>query len=126
MIQMLMVGLGGFFGAIGRYWISGWVQRRFGAGFPLGTLTVNMLGCFLIGLLMHLVLTRDWISPNQRFLLIVGFLGSLTTFSTFGYETLHLLEKGEWRQCVLSVLLNVFAGLAAVVLGRLLGRMIAG
>ena len=124
MIQMLMVGLGGFFGAISRYWLGGWVQRRFGEGFPLGTLTVNLVGCFLIGLAMHLALNKEWVSPNLRFLVVVGFLGSLTTFSTFGYDTLHLLEKGAWRQCLASVLANVLVGLIAVVLGRLVGRWI--
>ena len=118
MVQMLMVGLGGFFGAISRYWVSGWIQRRFGEGFPLGTLVVNLLGCFLIGLMMHLVLTRDWISPNQRFLLVVGFLGSLTTFSTFGYETLLLLDEGRPTAALGYVGLNCIVGMAAVMAGR--------
>ncbi len=125
MLKLLIVGLGGFFGAIARYGLSSWVQRRYPTAFPIGTLAVNMLGCFLIGFLMHLITTRTWITPQMRFLLVVGFLGSLTTFSTFGYETLTLLEKGDWRLAMGNMLLNMTLGLIAVFAGRVTGRFLA-
>ncbi len=118
MIKLLAVGCGGFLGAISRYLISSWVVRFSGQAFPWGTLVVNVLGCFIIGCLMQLAVLREWFSPEMRLVWIVGFLGSLTTFSTFGFETLALLEKGDLRGVFLSVGLNLILGLGAVVMGR--------
>ena len=124
-MHLLAVGLGGFVGAVARYGISGWMHRLSGGLFPIGTLTVNVLGCFLIGLFMTLVQTREWLEPNQRLLLITGILGSLTTFSTFGYETLELLRYGHHKLLVMSVIGNVVLGLAGVFLGRLTATLLA-
>lgn len=118
--QLLIVGLGGCFGAIARYVLSGYAQafalQKFGRAYPLGTLLVNVAGCFLIGVLMGLVLNRQLPEP-ARLLLVTGFLGSLTTFSTFGYETVELLHENDLRQAVANIAANVVIGLVAVWLG---------
>ena len=116
MAQFLWVGVGGFFGAVVRYLVSGWAQRWMIGPFPLGTLVVNVAGCFALGALMAW-LDRGLLSPAMRQLLAVGFLGALTTFSTFGYETLDLLRGGEFGLALLSVAANLLVGLLAVWLG---------
>lgn len=118
MLQALMVGLGGFVGAISRYLISGYAHKVYGGVFPLGTFLVNVLGCLLIGALMTLVESREWFTPQLRLLLITGFLGSLTTFSTFGYETFELISTGKTRVAVAYVCANLAVGLGALMLSR--------
>jgi CrcB protein len=121
--QLLVVGCGGFLGAVARYSLSGYLERRMGAGLPLGTLGVNVLGCLLIGILMALIASRESFSPELRLLLSTGFLGSLTTFSTFGFETIELLRAGDMRLALLSVALNLVLGLLAVLSGSFLVRL---
>jgi len=118
MVELLVIGAGGCLGAIARYGISGLVHRYYSGSFPLGTLTVNVLGCFLIGSLMTLVETRQLLAPNTRAFLMIGLLGSLTTFSTLGYETVALLRGAELRFAAMSLLANGVLGLGAVILGR--------
>jgi CrcB protein len=117
-IKLLIVGAGGFLGAISRYTLSGIVHRWVPGAFPIGTLCVNLIGCFLIGALMTLVQDRKLFTPEARLLFGVGILGSLTTFSTFGYETVELMRGGESRMAFLSVAANVVLGVAGVILGR--------
>lgn len=124
MLKVFAVGIGGFVGAIARYGLSGLLHRLYAGPFPLGTLTVNVLGCFLIGSVMTLVLDRQVFSAHTRLFLVIGLLGSLTTFSTFGYETLELVKDNVLRLAFLSVLANVILSLAAVVLGRAVIKMI--
>ena len=118
-----MIALGGAIGALARYGLSIWAARRFGVGFPWGTLLVNLSGCFLIGWMMVLLATKPWFSENLRMLVIAGFLGSLTTFSTFSYDTLALIDEDRWRAALLSMAANLCLGLTGVVLGRMFGRM---
>jgi fluoride exporter len=120
MIKILAVGLGGFVGAIARYGLSGLAHRVSGGGFAWGTLLVNVLGCLAIGYLAGTIEARQPFSPQVRLFLLVGILGSLTTFSTFGHETFTYLESGAlWLACM-NILLNVALGLSSVVLGRML------
>lgn len=119
---VLIVALGGAFGAVTRYGVSLWIGRRFGTDFPWGTMVVNIAGCFLIGLMMQLLISRAWFDDQMRLLIITGFLGSLTTFSTFGYDTVVLLDQQRWPAALASVLTNLFIGLAAVYLGQFVGR----
>lgn len=116
MVQLLWVGLGGFVGAILRYQISIWAHRFVAGPFPVGTLTVNVAGCFLLGVLVTRI-DQGALSPEARAALGAGFLGALTTFSTFGYETFDLLRDGLPGLAAASVLLNVVVGLGAVWLG---------
>ena len=121
MTPLFFVGLGGFVGAIARYLFSGLLKTD---AFPFGTLLVNVLGCFAIGALMTLVVEREMFSAHLRLLLVTGFLGSLTTFSTFGFETVELLRRDEVPLALENVLANAFLGLAAVWLGRLAVRLL--
>jgi len=118
MKELLVVGLGGFVGAVARYGISGLAHRWYSGPFPLGTLTVNVLGCFVLGGLMTLVEDRQLLAPTTRIFLTIGLLGSLTTFSTLGYETVALLRDAELRLAAMSFIANGLLGLAAVLLGR--------
>jgi CrcB protein len=118
-LRILIVGAGGFIGAVSRYALSGLVHRLTGSTFPVGTLAVNVAGCFLLGALMQLVTVDGAFAPNARLFLTIGMLGAFTTFSTFGYETLALLDAGDFLHAGLNVLYNVALGLLAVWLGRM-------
>lgn len=118
MIKILLVGAGGFLGASFRYLISGWVMRWFSnPTFPWGTLTVNVLGCLVIGFLAGLGESRQVLSAETRAFLMIGVLGGLTTFSSFGYETFTLLRSGEILRCLANVLLHMTVALGSVWLG---------
>jgi CrcB protein len=95
MKQLLIIGLGGFFGAVLRYIISGYVQSKTGTGFPYGTLAVNLVGCLVIGLLSYLVDARSMLTAETRAFILVGLLGALTTFSTLSSETVGLLRGAQ-------------------------------
>ena len=129
MIKYLIIGLGGFIGAIARYYFSGLAQNAFGNTgfflFPLGTMAVNVLGCLLLGFTAGL-LTERQLDPDFRYLVNIGFLGAFTTFSTFSLETLNLLEEGDYGYGLLNVLLSVVLGLGAAWLGRVIYRTIWG
>ena len=122
--QLLLVGLGGFLGSISRFVMAG-VFNRFSPalGFPLGTLTVNILGCFLIGLLHGLTETRSLLGSDARIFLFIGILGGFTTFSTFGFESLALLKDGAILKTSANIILHVLLGLSAVWIGDILGRI---
>ncbi|MDX1410612.1 MAG: fluoride efflux transporter CrcB [Nitrospirales bacterium] len=122
--QIALIGMGGFLGSISRFYLSGVVHRIAPhLSFPLGTLAVNVLGCFLIGLLYGLTDTRQLFGDEARLFLVIGVFGGFTTFSTFGYETLALLRDAEFTLAVLSVLMHLVAGLGAVWVGDSLGRV---
>ena len=120
-LKLLYVGVGGFFGAVLRYWISGWVYQLTGTDFPYGTLVVNLIGAFLLGIFMAVALQAN-ISTAMRHLVAIGMLGAFTTFSTFSYETLQLLQHGELWRGLLNIGVSIIAGLIAVWLGMLMGR----
>jgi CrcB protein len=124
MTNILFIGIGGFLGAVTRYSASLWLGQRWGRSFPLGTFVINVSGSFLIGLLMTLLTERFTLNPQWRMLLVVGFLGAYTTFSTFEYETGALLKDGEWFFAVLNVTLSVFAGFLALKLGEVIAKTI--
>lgn len=115
LISALIVGSGGFFGSAARWAFSGLVHRLLpSALFPWGTLAVNVLGCFVIGLLFGLGEVRQLFSPNTRLFLLVGVLGGFTTFSTFGLESFHLLRDGEFIRAAAYVVFHLVIGLVAV------------
>ena len=116
--QIFIVGAGGFIGSILRFMISGWVQRLAITGvFPYGTLVVNVLGCFLIGVLGGLAEHRQVLEPGQRLFLMIGVLGGFTTFSTFAFETLSLVQDAEVLKGMVNTLLQVILGFAAAFAG---------
>src|SRR5918996_90890 len=118
MAHVLIVGIGGFIGSILRYWLSGLTHRWVQDAFPAGTLLVNVLGCFALGLVMYLVEYREFFGAELRLFVTIGLLGGFTTFSTFGYETFALLRDSEHLQALASVAANVVIGTAAVAGGR--------
>jgi len=123
--KLLIVGIGGFIGAIGRYTISGWIQRIFKNNwYPIGTLGVNCLGCLLIGLLGGLVDNKELFRPGTRLFLLVGLLGAFTTFSTFGYETFSLLRSGQFLMAGVNITAQVLLGLFSVWLGYTISNLI--
>ena len=126
MTHLLYIGLFGAVGAVSRYLMSGWAAYWFGEGFPYGTLLVNVLGCFLLGVLFHLGMTTDLFTKETREALAFGFLGGLTTFSTFGLETYRRLEDGTWLLAAGNVAANVVVGLIAVWAGITLARAVFG
>ncbi len=120
MIRLLVIGSGGFVGAVLRYLVSGWVQVWSGSIlFPFGTMAVNLIGCFVIGFLSFLVESRGFLSVETRSFLLIGLLGAFTTFSTFGNETLTLIRNGRMDLAALNAGTQVMAGLAMVWLGRI-------
>lgn len=104
----LLIAIGGAAGALARYGISGAVQHAWGAQFPYGTLSVNMLGSFLLGFVYVLVEEKHWLGPEWRALLAIGLLGALTTFSTFSLETIKLLSSGAIIRALLNTMGNLF------------------
>lgn len=117
MYEIIIAGLGGFIGTVCRYLLNTVIYRVLDYPlFPYGILTINMLGCFLIGLFAGLMETRLF-SPELKVFVQIGLLGGFTTFSTFGYETFALLRDGQYILSVANVLLQVFFGLLAVWLG---------
>lgn len=104
-------------GTLARYGLQGLIQHRTGSVFPTGTLIVNLLGCLLIGGITQFGLHHLSLSPEWRIGMTVGFLGAFTTFSTFGLETVRLLEDGEWLRALLYVSFSIVGGLLAIVLG---------
>ena len=126
MFKVIVVGCGGFLGAVARYGLTGLVHRKADTLFPLGTMVVNATGCLVIGVLMSLIEDRQLFSPNARLFLTIGLLGGFTTFSSFGYETLELLRSGSARLALWNVIGNVVIGLGAVFTGWSATRSIAG
>ena len=122
---LLSVGVGGFFGAILRFTLSSYIQKFTNSTFPFGTLGVNILGSFIIGFLF-LYFQYVNLSINQKAIFVTGLLGALTTFSTFSWETLFLIQEGLFGKAILNIFLNITLSLGATLLGVALFRKIYG
>lgn len=122
--QTLAIAAGGALGALLRFWTSIGIHGVFGRGFPYGTLTVNVLGSLLIGLLTVLLLDRFDVGAAWRAGILIGMLGGFTTFSTFSIETLNLLEQGEVASGVANAVLNFSLCMVATWAGLLMGRQL--
>ena len=116
--------MGGVFGTLARYTLEGLVYKFAGASFPYGTLAVNLSGCFLIGFLASISEEKFLLSANARLLLMVGFCGAYTTFSTFMFETANLIQDGETWRAFSNVIASVIIGFILFRLGVLLGEVI--
>jgi CrcB protein len=122
MMNMLIVAFGGAVGSVCRYLVGAWTLRRFGPAFPWGTLTVNIVGCFTIGLITEVIARRFNASAEMRLLLVTGFLGGFTTFSAFSLDALALLERGATTAAALYIAGSIVISLFAVFGGLALGR----
>lgn len=125
-LDYFWVALGSAIGGVGRYWLSGWIARRFGEFFPVGTLVVNVTGSFLIGVVAGLSDPDGHflINPSGRQFLMAGILGGYTTFSSFSLQTLSLARNGEWFYAVANAALSLFLCLLAVWLGHIAAQYI--
>ena len=122
MLKLLLIGCAGFVGTLGRYWLSGVVARRYGETFPLGTLAVNLIGCFLVGFLFYLMQERYLVNQNVRTIILIGLLGGFTTFSSLGLQTFTLLQDNEIALAALNVVASNVLGLLLVWAGYTLAR----
>ena len=116
---VLWVGIGGFVGALLRYWISGWIQAGM-VTFPLGTLVVNFIGSFILAMVMFLSEFKGYFNEETRIFLSIGLLGSFTTMSTFSYESFKLLEQQEHMLFSVNVIGSVALTLLAIYLGKVI------
>jgi len=126
MARFFWVCFAGGVGTGARYLLSGWVQRKLGPTFPLGTLAVNVLGCLLLGAVMQISLSTRLLPADARVVVAIGLLGGFTTYSSFNYETLALFREGAWALGVGNVLVTVFACLVAGFLGLAGARWLVG
>ncbi len=120
--KILLISLGAVLGANARYWLGDWIAQKWGSAFPLGTLVINLTGSFVLGLFMALAMERWALDPRWRLLFAVGFLGAYTTFSTYSYESLLLLDRGQWLAGLFNLLGSAVLGLLAAGLGMALGK----
>lgn len=125
MLNMLLVGAGGFIGSIFRYLLSGIVYSIFvTTQLPFGTLAVNIIGCLLIGFLGGLTEIRQFFNPQTRVFLMIGLLGGFTTFSTFGYETFNLIRDGQILAASMNTIFHLVGSIFAVWIGYSLSQLI--
>ncbi|WP_129775114.1 fluoride efflux transporter CrcB [Peristeroidobacter soli] len=118
MKQILLVALGGALGSMARFKLSGWVLHATpNWRFPIGTLAVNVIGCFIAGLLAGMAVKQDFFTPEERVFLFTGILGGFTTFSAFGLETLLLFKRGEAGVAIANVVVSIVLGLLVAWLG---------
>jgi CrcB protein len=120
------VALGGAVGSVARYLVGVAVQGRSGLEFPVGTVLINVTGSLLLGFLIRYALATPAITPEVRALLATGLCGGYTTFSTFSYETVALIEDGDWRRAALYVGLSVVGSIIGVMLGMAGARQVLG
>ena len=125
MERFFWICLAGAAGTGARYLIALWTARRFGSAFPYGTLIVNLSGCFAVAAVMHAALLLSW-SPTVRSAITIGFIGGLTTYPSFNYETSRLLEEGATSAAVLNAAATLFGAFAAGWLGMLSARLLLG
>lgn len=123
MERLVWICLAGAVGTGARYLIALWAAQRFGTAFPYGTLIVNVVGCFAIAAVMQAAMTLSW-PPTLRSAITIGFIGGLTTYSSFNYETSRLLEEGAAGPAMLNVAGTLFGGFAAGWLGMLSTRLL--
>jgi CrcB protein len=125
-VRLLLICLGGAVGTGARYLIGGLAARWLGSEFPYGTLFINVLGSFLIGFIQQVGLTTLAIPETTRLVLTIGVMGGFTTYSSFSYETISLIENGSWLGAAANIVLTTGLCLAVCVLGLGLGRVAVG
>lgn len=124
MVKLLLIGFAGFIGTLGRYGLSGIVAKRYGETFPFGTLAVNLIGCFVVGLLFNLMQERYLVNQNVRTIILIGLLGGFTTFSSLGLQTFTLLQDNEIVLATLNLVASNVLGLFLVWAGYTLAKVL--
>jgi CrcB protein len=124
LIKYWMVGIGGFLGSVLRFWVGSFFGGRFGARFPYGTFVINVTGSFLVGMVVTVLAAKAHWNANWRYLIPIGFIGGYTTFSTFEFETMRLVQNGQMLMATLNVTLSVAVGFVGVWAGMVAGRVI--
>ena len=125
-MKLLWIALGGAVGTLARYHLDGWTQGKLGTAFPYGTLAVNLLGSFLIALLMHIGLRVESVPSMVRIALTTGLLGGFTTYSSFNYETQEYLQGGAWGLALINIVATVLGCLVAGLAGSVVARSLVG
>jgi CrcB protein len=125
-LEYAWVGIGGGAGAIARYAVGRWIERQAGSAFPYGTFVVNLSGAFLIGVILTVLLDNLSLDPRWRLLIVVGFLGGYTTFSSYAYEVYALADRDQWLKAAFYVLGSNAIGLFACLAGIVLTRQLTG
>ena len=123
-VTYLLIGIGGFLGANARYLVAGWITERLGSAFPYGTLIINVSGSFILGFFLEFISDRLFDHPNWRLFFAIGFLGAYTTFSTFSFESLALLQEGLYFRALANIGGSVILGLIAVLAGIIINRLL--
>jgi len=124
MQRLILIGLAGSAGTLMRYWLSELTSRRLGETFPAGTLAVNLVGCFVAGLLFYFMFDRYPVSQTMRAVVFIGLLGGFTTFSAFGLQTFTLLRDGQMGLALLNIALSNAGGLLMVWAGYSLAKIV--
>ncbi len=124
MLDFLAISLGAIFGANSRYWLSRFAVRQWGAAFPYGTLIINVLGSLIVGFFMIWTAERVLINPRWRLLVVIGFCGAFTTFSSYAFESMSLMERGQWLMMAANVIGSNLLCLAAALAGMALARVL--
>jgi fluoride exporter len=124
MLDFLVISLGAIVGANARYWMSRSALRLLGPVFPYGTLAINVLGSFVLGFFLAWITQRGIVDPRWRLLIAVGFCGGFTTFSSYAFESMALMEQGQWLLVATNIVSNNLLSLAAVVAGMAFARLL--
>ena len=120
----LLIGIGGFLGANARYLVGGWIAERYGTSFPYGTLIINVSGSFMLGFFLVIISERLLAHPNWRLFFAIGFLGAYTTFSTFSFESLALIQERSYLLALTNMVGSVVLGLIAALGGMAIARLL--
>ncbi|GAB1475082.1 fluoride efflux transporter CrcB [Bacteroidota bacterium] len=121
---LIIIGAGGFVGSIARYLTSKYIQDNLSFSFPVGTLIVNISGCFILGVIYGLMERGEILSQESRLFLTIGFCGGFTTFSSFAFENVLILRDGNFMQSALYISLSVFAGILSLYIGSIIAKLI--
>ena len=123
MNHFFWISIGAILGANARYWLGTWITQKTSAEFPFGTLIINLIGSLLIGFIMTLVTDRILDDVRWKLVLVIGFLGAFTTFSTFSYDNYLLLIKGAWIPGLVNILASALVGIIAVAIGVMAAKL---
>ena len=121
-MRIVLLIVFGAAGTLARYGLDGWIQHRVGSAFPAGTLTINLLGCLLLGTIAEFSLNHISVPPDWRIGLTIGLMGGFTTFSTFGWDSVRMLQDGEWTKALIYIGASVVGGILAMMAGMRLGN----